>query len=540
MKRAVPLTLLFAALTVLMAAPWSLHPATRVLADAADTHLFLWTLGWDAHAFATNPFGIFDANIFHPDRNTLAYSENLIGSAFFAAPIIWATGNLVLGLNIASLLTCLLCGLGAYFLARTIGLSVAAGIIAGIVFAFDPSRFFRISQLHLTAVQWVPFGLAFLHRYVTSGRPLDLRLAILFLVLQALSGGHGAVFLIVAILALAIFQLIRRTPIEPMKRLRDVGIPGLLLILPAVLIWLPYRRAQVEMGLRRTLENWTVTPNSFIASPSHAHQWLASWFTETNFADTASAYLFPGVLPIVLAVTAIVPGGVRDPRKWFYLALAILSVLLFVPPPLGLWPLVYWLPAFNFIRVPSRFIILATLALAILAAFGFERIARRWSPPARITATIVAAALLLAEFTAYPLASAPYAVTVPAIDRWLATQPSPMAVAELPTPSSRDTGPFVRHQTRAMLHSTAHWEKIVHGYSGIRSPRLDEATMAMTHFPADDSLKAMRDLGVTHIVIHTELYAPGEWTTIEPQLRDHPHLRLLHVEGDGRAYLLVP
>jgi hypothetical protein len=64
--------------------------------------------------------------------------------------------------------------------------------------------------------------------------------------------------------------------------------------------------------------------------------------------------------------------------------------------------------------------------------------------------------------------------------------------------------------------------------------------MAMTHFPADDSLKAMRELGVTHIVIHTELYEPGEWKTIEPQLRDHPRLRLLHTEGDGRAYLLVP
>jgi hypothetical protein len=419
-------------------------------------------------------------------------------------------------------------------------LSVASGIIAGVVFAFDPSRFFRISQLHLTAVQWVPFGLAFLHRYFNSGKARDLRLAILFLVLQALSGGHGAVYLIVAMLALAIFQLIRRTPIEPLKRLRDIGIPGLLLILPAVLIWLPYRRAQVEMGLRRTLENWTVTPNSYIASPTHAHQWLASWFTETNFEETASAYLFPGVLPLILAVIAIVPGGVREPRKWFYLALGILSVLLFVPPPLGLWPLVYWLPAFNFIRVPSRFIILTTLAIAILAAYGFERIAQRFSPRARVTATVVAAVLLLAEFTAYPLASVPYAETVPAIDRWLATQPAPIVVAELPTPSSRNTGPFVRHQTRAMLHSTAHWEKTIHGYSGIRSPRLDEATMAMTHFPADDSLKAMQALGVTHIVIHTELYEQEEWRSIEPRLANHPRLRLLRVEGNGRAYLLVP
>ena len=65
--------------------------------DNPDTHLFLWTLGWDVHAFTTQPLSIFDANIYYPQRLTLAYSENLIGSAFFAAPVLWLTGNSVTG-----------------------------------------------------------------------------------------------------------------------------------------------------------------------------------------------------------------------------------------------------------------------------------------------------------------------------------------------------------------------------------------------------------------------------------------------------------
>ena len=182
-NRASLLTAAFAVMTVVMAAPWSLYPGSRVLVDNPDTHLYLWTLAWDAHAFATNPVAIFDANIFHPDRNTLAWSENLIGSAFFAAPIIWLTGDLVLALNVTAMLTCVLCGLGACFLARTLGLSIGAAIVAGVIFAFDPARFFRMSQLHLTAVQWLPFGLAFLHRYLRDGRAWDLRAAIACLVL---------------------------------------------------------------------------------------------------------------------------------------------------------------------------------------------------------------------------------------------------------------------------------------------------------------------------------------------------------------------
>jgi hypothetical protein len=529
-RRTSLLTAAFAVLTVVMAAPWSLHPGSRVLVDNPDTHLYMWTLAWDAHAFATDPLRIFDANIFHPDRNTLAWSENLIGSAFFVAPIIWLTGDLVLAMNVAAMLTCMLCGLGAYFLARTLGLGIGAGLVTGIIFAFAPTRFFRMSQLHLTAVQWVPFGLAFLHRYLRDGRAWDLRAAMACLVLQALSGGHGAVFLLVGMTLLAAFHLALRMPIDPAKRVRDIGIPGLLIVLPAVMVWLPYRRAQAEMGLRRTLENWTVSPESFIASPSHLDQWIVSLFAGSDVNANAGAYLFPGILPLLLAIVAV--GAARRREVWFYALLTVVSLLMFTPPPISLWPAVYWLPAFNFIRAPSRFMILTTLALAVLAGYGFEHLAARWRQPFReewrqpfrVALAVATSLLLLAEFSAHPFQGTEYRYELPAIDRWLATLPGPIVVAELPTPNARQSGPFERHQTRAMLHSTAHWHDTIHGYSGIRSPRLDEATMALTRFPDDESVAKLRELGVTHVIIHGD------------ELADHPALRLLRAEADGRAY----
>ena len=95
----------YLAVTVLLAYPLSVHPASRVLTDAPDTHLYLWTLMWDAHAFLHQPFSIFDANIFYPERHTLAYSENLIGSALFASPVLWVSGNPVLAMNVVLLLS---------------------------------------------------------------------------------------------------------------------------------------------------------------------------------------------------------------------------------------------------------------------------------------------------------------------------------------------------------------------------------------------------------------------------------------------------
>src|SRR6187455_2954818 len=196
-----------------MALPFSLSPGTEVLADLPDTHLYIWTLAWDAHAFLHQPLRIFDANIYYPFANTLAYSENLIGSAFFAAPIIWLTGNLVLAMNLTALLTCVLCGTGAYLLARRLHIGIGGAFVCGLIFAFAPPRFVRMGQLHMTAMQWIPFSLAFLHSYFEQGRRRDLLAAIGFFSLEALASGHGATFLLLSTLMLIGWQLAFGAPL---------------------------------------------------------------------------------------------------------------------------------------------------------------------------------------------------------------------------------------------------------------------------------------------------------------------------------------
>jgi hypothetical protein len=142
---------LYAALTLGMAWPLSAHPGSTVLPLGADTNLFLWTIGWDLHAIVHQPFSIFDANIFYPLPHTLAYSENAIGSALLAAPVLVLSGNPVLALNAVLLLACVLCGVGTFVLARRLEMTAGASVIAGLIFAFSPPRFLRTGQLHRSA-----------------------------------------------------------------------------------------------------------------------------------------------------------------------------------------------------------------------------------------------------------------------------------------------------------------------------------------------------------------------------------------------------
>jgi hypothetical protein len=526
-----------------MALPFSLAPGSRVLADVPDIHLFIWTLAWDAHAFVTQPLHIFDANIYYPYANTLAYSENLIGSAFFAAPILWLTGNAVLAMNLTALLTCVLCGTGAFFLARRLNMSVAAAFLCGLVFAFAPPRFIRIGQLHMTAVQWIPFSLAFLHTYMDRGTRRDLLLAIACFSLQALSSGHGAAYLVVAIVALLAWRFLFGDPLDVGRRLRDVGVAGLYLIAPAVWIILPYRIAQADAGLKRGyLSGAQPGIESFLASPARFHMFLQERFWGP-FAKEPDAFLFPGILVLVLAAIAVfnwtTRRRMRDNTAAFYLLIAILSVLMFIEWPFELWRYVYWLPGFNFIRVPSRFIILTMLALAVLAGMGFDRLATYMPRTLRSIAATVLAVLLLSEYAVYPFAGVPFSVNIPAIDRWLDTQPKPFVVAEVPVPSPGNLGALERQQTQSMLHSMAHWQKTVHGYSGMRRPYHDQLYLELTAFPDATSIASLRDAGVTYVVVHTNEY-DIRWRTIEEQIAKTPALHLEHVEGDGRVYTLLP
>ena len=545
-RRLVLVSALYSALTFVMAYPLSASPGSTVVWDAPDTHVYLWTLAWDAYAFLHRPLLIFDANIYYPFTNTLAYSENLIGTAFFAAPIIWLTGNLVLGMNFAALITCVLCGVGGYVLARRWHLSPYAAFLCGLVFEFAPPRFIKLGQLHLTAIQWIPFTLAFLHSYLERGRRRDLLLALGCFTLQALSSGHGALFLALAIALLLAWRIALGQPIAIRQWLRDCGATGAYLLAPSVWMMLPYRAVQADAGLRRGYSP-DAMPGliDFLASPSRFHIYVQrEWLGQPTINDQAIAYMFPGVLALLLGGVAIAlwrprRGSLRTDATVFFALLGILSTLMFASWPFQLWRHIYWMPGINFVRAPPRFALLGLLCLAMLVAIAFDRLTVRTSSRARLIAAGALSLALLAEYSSVPFAAQPFAIDPPAVDRWLNTRPKPFAVAEFPQPSPFLLGEYERHHTHAMLHATVHWQKTVHGYSSHRRPLHERLYWNMMSFPEDAILSELLDLGVDYVVVHTDRYPGERWRDeIAPKVERSPRLELLHTDGAGRVYAL--
>jgi hypothetical protein len=234
-----------------------------------------------------------------------------------------------------------------------------------------------------------------------------------------------------------------------------------------------------------------------------------------------------------------VSGRWRVSPVGFYGVLGLIAFLMSVGPPLGIWPLVYWIPGLNFIRVPSRFMILGVLSVAVLAAVGFERLSLARAPRTRSVLALALGLLLVIEFAAIPLETVPKTVDAPPADAWLAGRPAPFAVAEVPLPPARHSGPYERYQSAYMLHSMAHWQPTVHGYSGFWPPFNDRLFELLTTFPDEACLRALADTGVTYIVVHTELYRPGEWESVRDRIEQAGEwLVLEHVAGPGRVYSL--
>jgi hypothetical protein len=672
--------LLFAALAIAFAYPVSLHPASLRFPAGPDENLGWYLIGWNTHSFVHHPWSIFEANIYYPQHNTLAYGENIIGIALFVAPIVWLTGNPMMATTIAAILSCVLCGLGTYVLARRVGLSVAAAIIAGIIFECAPPRFYRILQINLSNIQWIPFALAALHAYLDTGRRRFLLWAVTCVTLETLSSGHGAVFMAVTLLIFGLYRVLLGEPWLPLKRVRDFGVTGVLLLLPSALAYLPYRAVQGEVGLRRGLGSWDLQFRSFFASPSHLHQFLQKALGLEWINQTATAYLFPGCLALLLVAIALAwrrrseptggagenasrptgapsPAGpaslpldasraarfgaarpawtrlarvltigcgvflalavahalyghpvrfrsandellfsAKDPwravacagvllacrlalvrrapltapgwllllvaalrrapalarrgaaraRVWaafrrhdatsFFLVLTALGFGLALGPPYGLWRYVFRWPGFSFIRANSRFSLVMMLGIAILAGIGFDRVARRLRGRGRVVLATICGLVLVAEYAVMPMRSEAAHFEIPAIDRWLDTRPKPFVVAEVPVRVNDE-----HLQAAYMLHSMAHWQKTVHGYSGWRAALHYQLYDALALFPDKESLAWLTELDVTYLVAHTELYPPGEWEKVDARIAQYwPWLRLEHVEGTGRVYSVHP
>ena len=545
----------YLALTLAMTWPLAARAGSTVQ-DRGDPLFEIWVMRSVQHSLAHDPGALYQANAFYPFHNSLAYSEEAIGTALLAAPVWALTGNDVLAYNVIFIGSFWLVAFAVYLLARELGAAPGAAFAAGLLAAFAPARFGHVSHLHMLVIGWLPLALWALARCMHTGRQRWLLLGGAALTMQLYSSLHLALF---ATLTLTLFLPLllwferRRWSRREWVLLAASVVVPYLLFAPTLI---PHLRVGQEYDFERTrteIQQLAATPRLYLAVFPTNRFWA-------GHLKVAAEPFFPGVvtlLGVVLAASARVwAPRLRCGCGWasaFAATLAGAALLLSFgfhvtlgghtfPTPFRL--LYAALPPARSLRGVGRFGLLTALGLPLLAAFGYSagwrRLLPRLGPRAArvglaLTVTLALAACLELR-TQVGTTRLPNDATTMAVYDWLATQPDG-PVIEFPA-AGLIHGPF--EPIQQMYGSTHDWKPRVAGYSGfIPMPHYDlvfefDARDGQPSRPTAMNVGLLLDLGVRWVVIHR--YPNYDWQAAVASADSLPQLRWVTDVGDSRVY----
>jgi hypothetical protein len=546
-----------------------------------DPLLQVWLSEWVHHAVVTNPLGLYDANIFYPFPQTLAYTDANLPGALLAALPRALTGDPILTNSLLVLASFVLAGTGVYAVVAYLTGNRGAAIVAGLAYAFLPYRMVHLWHLNWLEGAWLPWLLLALLRLIdrtSLARGAVLGLLSAVLVLTSFYFSVQILLVCGVILAGKAFAA-RRLPAPDLTRALALAVAVAAAI--SIPLYVPYLQVREEQRLERSIvdaEQYKALPESYLQlapwdAPTPVQRLIGvragsnESLTEVGQEPHADGdqhremviedALYPGAIVAGLAMIGVF--GWRG-RRWLTIALAVIgisAVVLSLGPTLGPRhgagvPLPYgWLfdhvPFFRAMRVPARLGGLANLAAVLLAGLGiaaawlrlrasdrFGRLTRpAWAGP---VLTIVLAGLVLSELWAgaVPLEAVDRGEEASAAARWLAAQP-PGPVMEFPAESvfaDPAAASVRRHYGESMFWSTLHWKPLVNGNSGF-IPRaysdfierfvgeLDRPdgsrTGRISHLDGETA-PLLQQLGVRFLVFHRSQYRGNDWPAVAAAL----------------------
>jgi hypothetical protein len=534
--------------------PLALRLGTDIGGDLGDPLFQTWQVAWIGHALLFQPLHVFQANIFWPLPDSLAFSDALIGYAPAGLVAQHDPHAALVVYNLLFLLAYALAFLGAYLLARELGVGWVGAIAAGAAFAYAPWRLTQNGHLNVISSGGIPLTLFLLIRgyrrrsprlvvagwlvaawQVTLGFTLGLQLAYLLAALAVILTG------------LWVTTRPRMPPPRPVVLATAAGVCTFALV--TVMQALPYLRViDAHPDADRApgeVASFSPPLAGFLAAPPQSWLWAEPTSTvRDEYPLGPEQTLFPGVTLLLLALvglcSSMYPGRLRAGLAGGVVLCAALSLGLrdvsgptkYVTP----YRLLYdFAPGWDAVRTPGRLNTLTSLGLALLAGAGVCLVLRRLrrvfagrGQLLRRAAAAVTAAVLVGAILAEGLGPLDHP-DVPPVPAGVRAAAPP----QLHLPLDFDKG------TRYSYWSTAGFPAIVNGSGSFEPNSLIQLRGAVERFPDRASVAALRELGVRTVVLHRELAHGTSWH--EAADRPTSSLALTRKATDGLVvYELAP
>jgi len=527
-RRRILVGALFVGIVLLMLRPgW--HTMTSTYPNLGDDVFLTWSIAWTGHALVSNPLHLFDANIFWPHGNSLAYADNLMVLLPPFALVRALGGSWALAMNLITLALLVLSLASTYSLTRWLTGRTDASILSAIGYTFGGYTLAHLGHTQLLLLYVFPLGFLLLFRFLA--RPTVGAAVLVGLLNVALALGslyYVAIYGLCAVVVVLGWMIVRR---------RQVGrelLRGLLVIGAISLVAVPFLYPYYELGLERPLEpNLRLQPEDLVTPPPGSFLYPGLDQDANGVGSRTEHTFFPGFTTLVLAAVGlallgvallrrggavaddeITPAGVRADRQVFLALLAVAGALAVIvavgPQARGVtMPFTYLhddAPGFAGIRGTSRLAVPGLLALAVLAGTGFAAITRRWRT---VVAGGVAAALC--GFLLLELAAPMVRTTLPTNRSTLAvyhalTKKPGGAVVELPVIDIANGADWAYVEAPRMLYSSIDWHPRFNGYSGGYPDGYLTQRAELNTFQSPTALRTMRRLKIRYAVLHAGKY----------------------------------
>jgi hypothetical protein len=539
-------------LAVITSWPLVLHLSSRIAPDLGDPVRTAWEVAWVGHAIVHQPLHLFDANVFYPHKLSLAFSDSLLG---YGPAGLFGSGTIaaLVRYNLLFLFAWSLPFLGAYLLARELGLGRLGAAAAGAAFAYAPYRVTEAGHLHVISSGGIPLALFLLLRgyrrwpisdrsqglvlagwlvtawQVSLGFTLGLQYCYLLAILATIAavhwwrGGlrHGepAPFDAAMPEATAAPSAAATPPAEQggrgaliPRRLLAVTLVGVALSgIIGVYQSVPYLKiAHDYPTAKRTLKEvktYSSGPAALLAASSENRVWggVTAGMRAKVHSKNESVF-FPGGLILVLALVGLagVRGSPFTRRLRLGLAIGILTVSI-LALGLGLTGAGYpfrlvhdYAPGWDGVRVPGRVFTLGTLFYALLAGAGAHVLVRRIGPWGERHSLRALPALLGVALVIGIVGEGAGHLAHPVVPQPARAEIGlPGPILDLPTDGPNDR--------LWQYFSTDGFYKIPGGNSTFDIRSVDDLRGGVDGFPDKASVEKLRYLGIRTVVLHLRM-----------------------------------
>jgi len=508
------------------------HPGSHWLPDG-DPALMCWTMQWVSHTLVHDPQHLFSGNTFFPYAHAIVLTDPMITLAVLNLPVRLFTANPWVGYNLLIVAAYYLSCVWGSALARRITGSEAAAVWGGLFWGFLFFRMHHIGHLQILSFQFMPAAvLAWLRLRERPGTRTALLFA-LACVAQALVSWYLAVMLAVVLVIVAIGRPETAAPVPALSTSARYYLLAAVVMAALMLpVAVPYAKGFTDSTLadRQALvdtfgdavgwRDYLTPPVSTLLGRRIAGNPYWIWGENT---------LYVGIVPLALAMAGVVAVARRRvSRRWGAIGLALVTsgfvlALGFVSPRLGVpLPLHYLarvVPLLAGLRATQRFSLVLYMGVLVLSSLGLAQVLRARRPRWQGLGTgVVAAAFLLEVFpVGLPVATG-YVYEVSAPDRFIAelqrTRPEPLVVLHLPI-NYFTQGAYPVAEATYMIDSTAHWARILNGFSGGVPADFMPRMETLNTLPSVPAVNVLLRLGVDVVALHGSAAGGGPGSVVE-------------------------